>query len=127
MVQRIAALQQVKKEPDFEPLAIAFKRAVNILSGTESAAVNTKLFESPAETALHQKYASLVEPVQAFMNSREYLAALKLIATLRPEVDAFFDGVMVMVDNAALRNNRLALLHEISSLFENFADFTRLS
>ena len=69
----------------------------------------------------------LVEPVQAFMNSREYLAALKLIATLRPEVDAFFDGVMVMVDNAALRNNRLALLHEISSLFENFADFTRLS
>jgi len=127
MVQRIAALQQVKKEPDFEPLAIAFKRAVNILSGTEAAAVNTKLFESPAETALHQKYVSLVEPVQAFMNSREYLAALKLIATLRPEVDEFFDGVMVMVDNAALRNNRLALLHEISSLFENFADFTRLS
>ena len=127
MVQRIAALQQVKKEPDFEPLAIAFKRAVNILSGTEAAAVNTRLFESPAETALHQKYVSIVQPVQAFMNGREYLAALKLIATLRPEVDAFFDGVMVMVDDIALRNNRLALLHEISSLFENFADFTKLS
>ena len=127
MLQRIAALQQVKKEPDFEPLAIAFKRAVNILSGTETAAVNTRLFESPAETALHQKYVSIVQPVQAFMNGREYLAALKLIATLRPEVDAFFDGVMVMVDDIALRNNRLALLHEISSLFENFADFTKLS
>ena len=127
MVQRIAALQQVKKEPDFEPLAIAFKRAVNILSGTEAAAVNTKLFESPAETALHQKYEALCKNVQTLMNNKEYLAALKLIATLRPEVDAFFDGVMVMVDNVALRNNRLALLHEISSLFENFADFTKLS
>jgi glycyl-tRNA synthetase beta chain len=127
MVQRIAALQQVKKEPDFEPLAIAFKRAVNILSGTQAAAVNTSLFENPAETALHQKYEALCKNVQSLMNNKEYLAALKLIATLRPEVDAFFDGVMVMVDNIGLRNNRLALLHEISSLFENFADFTKLS
>ena len=61
------------------------------------------------------------------MQGKEYLPALKLIATLRPEVDSFFDNVMVMVEQEAIRTNRLALLQEVSSLFVNFADFTKLS
>jgi glycyl-tRNA synthetase beta chain len=127
MVKRVKALQQLKQAPDFEPLAIAFKRVVNILSGTDAGPVDTALLQHPAEIALHEKYAALSRQVISLMDSKEYLAALKCIATLRPEVDAFFDGVMVMVEDVALRNNRLALLHEIGSLFKNFADFTRLS
>jgi glycyl-tRNA synthetase beta chain len=127
MVLRIDALQQVKKEPDFEPLAIAFKRVVNILAGTISGTVSTKLFENPAESALHEKYLKIHDQVQSLMSSKNYRAALKLIATLRTEVDTFFDKVMVMTDNLSVRNNRLALLQEISSLFVNFADFTKLA
>lgn len=127
MVKRVQALQKLKQAPDFEPLAIAFKRVVNILSGTDAGPVDTALLQHPAEIALHEKYAALSRQVISLMDSKEYLAALKCIATLRPEVDAFFDGVMVMVEDVALRNNRLALLHEIGSFFKNFADFTRLS
>ncbi len=127
MKKRIEALQQVRQEPDFEPLVIAFKRVMNIRAGAVSATVNPSLFEDQAESALHQKYLTLCEQVQALMIRKDYLSALKLIATLRIEVDAFFDRVMVMTDKEALRTNRLALLHEVSSLFVSFADFTKLS
>ena len=127
MQRRIEALQQVKQVPDFEALAIAFKRVVNILAGAGSGAVSPGLFEEQAERDLHQKYLSLCGQVQSLMHKKEYLPALKLIATLRPEVDNFFDTVMVMVDQEAVRTNRLALLYEVSSLFVNFADFTKLS
>ena len=127
MQRRIEALQQVKQVPDFEALAIAFKRVVNILAGAGSGVVSPGLFEEQAERDLHQKYLSLCGQVQSLMHKKEYLPALKLIATLRTEVDNFFDTVMVMVDQEAVRTNRLALLYEVSSLFINFADFTRLS
>ena len=127
MQRRIEALQQVKKVPDFEALAIAFKRVVNILAGAGSGAVSPGLFAEQAERDLHQKYLSLCGQVQSLMHKKEYLPALKLIATLRTEVDNFFDTVMVMVDQEAVRTNRLALLYEVSSLFVNFADFTKLS
>ena len=127
MQRRIEALQQVKQVPDFEALAIAFKRVVNILAGAGSGAVSPGLFEEQAERDLHQKYLSLCGQVQSLMHKKEYLPALKLIATLRTEVDNFFDTVMVMVDQEAVRTNRLALLYEVSSLFVNFADFTKLS
>jgi glycyl-tRNA synthetase beta chain len=127
MQRRIEALQQVKKVPDFEALAIAFKRVVNILAGAGSGAVSPGLFEEQAERDLHQKYLSLCGQVQSLMHKKEYLPALKLIATLRTEVDNFFDTVMVMVEQEAIRTNRLALLQEVSSLFVNFADFTKLS
>ncbi len=127
MQRRIEALQQVKQVPDFEALAIAFKRVVNILAGAGSGVVSPGLFEEQAERDLHQKYLSLCGQVQSLMHKKEYLPALKLIATLRTEVDNFFDTVMVMVDQEAVRTNRLALLYEVSSLFVNFADFTKLS
>jgi len=127
MQKRIEALQQVKQVPDFEPLAIAFKRVVNILAGAGSETLDPGVFEVQAERDLHQKYLALLGPVQSLMQKKEYLPALKLIATLRPEVDSFFNNVMVMVEQEALRTNRLALLQEVSSLFINFADFTKLS
>jgi len=100
---------------------------MNIRAGAVFATVNPSLFEDQAESALHQKYLTLCEQVQSLMIRKDYLSALKLIATLRIEVDAFFDRVMVMTDTEALRTNRLALLHEVSSLFVSFADFTKLS
>jgi glycyl-tRNA synthetase beta chain len=127
MCNRIEAIERVKELPDFEPLVTAFKRMTNILAGTAPNSVNPNLFENQEEKALYNKYLKLRDPVQFFMGRKEYIEALKLIATLRPEVDGFFDNVMVMVEQDALRTNRLALLQEVSSLFINFADFTKLS
>jgi glycyl-tRNA synthetase beta chain len=127
MVERVKALQQMKKEPDFEPLAVAFKRVVNILSKAAPNRVNPDLFEKSEESALYQKYLSIHQQVETLMNKKEYLMALKLIATLRQTVDDFFDSVMVMVENSEIRDNRLGLLFSISSLFTNFADFTKIA
>ena len=127
MVKRIEAIEQVKKLPDFEPLVTAFKRVANILAGTTPHAVNSDLFENQAEHALYNKYLAVSKPVRHFMEVHNYITALSTIATLRPEVDSFFDNVMVMVDQESIRTNRQALLQEVSSLFVNFADFTKLS
>jgi len=127
ILKRIEAIERVKELPDFDPLVTAFKRMANILAETTTNEVNPNLFENQAENALYNKYLELREPVQYFMNTKEYLTALGTIATLRPEVDNFFDNVMVMVEQEAIRTNRLALLQEVSSLFIDFADFTKLS
>ena len=127
MCNRINAIERVKELPDFEPLVTAFKRMTNILAGTTPNPVNPNVFENQAEKVLYNKYLELRDPVQFFMGTKEYIEALKRIATLRPEVDSFFDNVMVMVEEEELRTNRLALLQEVSSLFVNFADFTKLS
>jgi len=122
---RINAIERVKELPDFEPLVIAFKRVANILAETTPGTVNPQLFEHQAEKALHNKYLEVSKPVHHFMKVSDYITALSTIATLRPEVDSFFDNVMVMVEQEALRTNRLSLLQEVSSLFVNFADFTK--
>ena len=61
------------------------------------------------------------------LDDRRYTEALQRLASLRQPVDTFFDDVMVMVDDAALRNNRLALLGELRALFLDIADISRLS
>lgn len=127
MLNRINAIERVKELPDFEPLVTAFKRMTNILAETTPNAVNPNLFENQAENTLYNKYLEIKNPVRFFMEGKQYQTALSTIATLRPEVDSFFDNVMVMVEQEAIRTNRLALLQEVSSLFVNFADFTKLS
>ena len=64
--------------------------------------------------------------VDACIKAGDYGAALKEISTLRPHVDLFFDDVMVMVDDFALRTNRIALLSSVAALFRNIADFSQI-
>jgi len=125
---RIEALQQMKKDPDFEALSIAFKRVVNILkAGTPEAGVETGLFEHDAERALFDKYLEIRDTVITLMKQRRYVDALKLISTIRAAVDGFFDSVLVMADDAGVRQNRCALLGAIASLFTGFADFSKIA
>jgi glycyl-tRNA synthetase beta chain len=127
---RVQALEKLKAEPDFEPLAVAFKRVVNIIKKAdtaESRAVNEGLFEAPCEGNLYSAFQSIRQQVGECLDDGRFDEALRKIATLRPAVDAFFDGVMVMAENEAIRRNRLALLGEISDLFASFADFSKLS
>jgi glycyl-tRNA synthetase beta chain len=124
---RIAALAEFKGRPDFEPLAVAFKRVCNIVKEPVTAVVDEALFQDDAEKALHGAFRAVAGAVAAKVAGRDYLAALTEIATLKGGVDAFFDKVMVMAEDERVRNNRLALLQEIKGLFRDIADFAKLA
>lgn len=126
------ALQRLKSEPDFEILATAFKRVVNIIKKADSAetvsqTVNESLFEHDSESALFNIYKDINGRVAGYIESGNIDKAFLEIASMRESVDRFFDDVMVMVDNIDIRRNRLALLGQISGLFEQLADFSKIS
>jgi glycyl-tRNA synthetase beta chain len=128
--QRAAALQQLKDKPDFEPIAVSFKRVVNIIRRAEGftpGEVREGLFAHPSESGLLSAYRSVHGLVQDDLRRGLYAKALGRVATLRQPVDAFFDDVMVMVEEAEVRQNRLSLLALVAGLFDTFADFSKLS
>jgi len=131
---RVKALESLKARPDFQPLAIGFKRVVNIIrksgqaeEGAAPETVNASLFEHDSEGALLDKFKAVDEKITRAMANNSFDQALVEVASLRDAVDRFFDGVMVMAEDAAIRRNRLALLGQIAALFAKFADFSKLS
>jgi glycyl-tRNA synthetase beta chain len=126
---RIKAIDTLRKQSDFEPLSIAFKRVGNILkksSPDKDLQVDTNLLEDKAEKELYEEVNNFAKEVKFLSEKGDYDGALKKIALLRPFVDSFFDNVMVMVDNERIKTNRIALLLEINKLFQNIADFSKL-
>ena len=89
--------------------------------------MNPDLFEHASEAGLYSAYSEVDGKVSQAMDRGLFDQALREIASLRTAVDTFFDGVMVMADNADVRDNRLALLGHIAALFGRFADFSKLS
>ncbi len=126
--RRVAALHNVRLEAaaEFTQLSAAFKRAKNILgkerAGEVQAAgeVQESLLVEPAERALFQKVQSLRA------TDGGYEARLRALATLRAPVDSFFDDVLVMAEDQAVRENRLGLLEDTLSLFYRIADISKL-
>ncbi len=128
-VSRIRALDKLRQQPDFEPLAVTFKRVGNILKKTEpgsTVSINPDLFEEPAEKTLFNTCQDIQKTVESLIDKGDYDNALKNIASLRPHVDTFFDDVMVMTQNEAVKLNRIALLQNVSGLFKDIADFTKI-
>ena len=128
--RRSVALEKLKGKPDFEPLATAFKRVENILKKAQTATIaqiDETLFERPAETDLYSACQSVSAKVDDLMDQGDLDSALGIIATLRKPVDIFFDDVMVMAQDQAVRDNRLALLAAISAIFGQIADFSQIS
>ena len=131
---RVNALESLKARPDFEPLAVGFKRVVNIIrksgqkeEGAAPEAIDTKLFEHESEGALFEEFKAVDQKVSDAMEKESFDRALMEIASLRDAVDRFFEGVMVMAEDTGIRRNRLALLGQIAALFGKFADFSKLS
>jgi glycyl-tRNA synthetase beta chain len=128
--RRAEALEQLKAKPDFEPLAVAFKRVVNIIKkadDTQTGDPDPKLFQHESEDALLTAYELVKRKFEDDLAKGLFDQALVKIASLRDPVDAFFEGVMVMAEDINVRGNRLALLDKIAALFGKFADFSRLS
>ncbi|MCG6971852.1 MAG: glycine--tRNA ligase subunit beta [Desulfobacterales bacterium] len=127
---RVRAIQDLKAAADFEPLAVAFKRVVNIIKKADlpvRKTVDEILFEHASEKALYLAYKDLQGKVSGHLDKGRFDQAFREIAKLRDPVDAFFDGVMVMSKDKKIRNNRLSLLAMISDLFGQFADFSKIS
>jgi glycyl-tRNA synthetase beta chain len=127
--KRLESLQVFRRLPEAEALAAANKRIRNILrqaGGAPANAVNPALLREEAEKNLAKQVADASASVGPLFAAGDYGAALKRLAGLRPAVDAFFDKVMVMVDDTAVRDNRLALLNNLSELFLGAADISRL-
>ncbi len=128
--KRARALESLKSDADFNPLAIAFRRVVNIIRKNEAdtaGEVDESRFEDESETVLWNAVKEVSGTVDALLATGEFESALRQIATLRTPVDAFFDGVMVMAEDPVLKSNRLALLGRIAALFDAIADFSRIS
>ena len=125
-LRKIEAMEGFKNHPDFEPLAIAFKRVVNILKDFKGGSVDPSLFDSRAEADLYDSFSNIRERANGCIDEGRYSDALSEMATLRKPVDAFFEEVMVMAEDEKIRSNRLSLLEEISNLFYRIADFSRI-
>lgn len=129
-VQRVRAVQQFRQRPEAEALAGANKRIQNLLRRAETergAAVVPERLEVPAEQFLFEALAAIEPRVEAAVQRGDYVGALEDLAGLRAPVDAFFTDVMVMVDDAPLRANRLALLERLAARFDAVADISRLA
>lgn len=126
-VERIKALSALKGRDDFEPLTVAFKRVGNIIKGGLRQPVDQALLSDDAEKSLYEAGQKVQSEVAELVSTRNYTQALETIAGLRAPVDCFFENVMVMSDDEAVKNNRLALLTSISDLFSGIADFSRIA
>ncbi|MDP2840503.1 MAG: glycine--tRNA ligase subunit beta, partial [Syntrophales bacterium] len=123
---KIRVMADFKSHPDFQPLAIAFKRVVNIIRGFQNGAVDPALLSGPEEKNLHEAFLKIRETVLTHISGGDYSAVLFDLARLREPVDAFFEAVLVMAEDEKVRFNRLSLLEEISTLFHDVADFSRI-
>ncbi|MFK5927575.1 MAG: glycine--tRNA ligase subunit beta [Desulfuromusa sp.] len=126
-LDRIKALSALKRLDNFEPLAVAFKRVENIIKEGLDQPVDPALLTEDCEKILFENLQEVEAKVKKYISERDYTQALSIIAGLRPPVDAFFESVMVMVDDEAVKKNRLALLTSIAGLFKGIADFRRIA
>jgi glycyl-tRNA synthetase beta chain len=130
VLPRLTALQKFRELPEAEALAAANKRIRNILRQAEAivipANVNEALLSEDAERALAAAVRQKRDEVRPLLDAEDYAATLTCLASLRPTVDGFFDRVMVMTDDTALRANRLALLKDLNGVFLQVADISKL-
>ena len=131
-VARAEAVRNVRGTADFESISVAFKRIKNILRQANETGKRIRPMLDPgalheeAEIELGRKIPAIAAAVDSFRLERAYARALAEISTIRPAVDAFFDKVMVMVEDENLRANRLALLATLLKEFSTIADFSEI-
>ena len=129
LTAKLQAVVQFKQLPESAALAAANKRVQNLLKKSEGALgnVDAALLQQDEEKALFAAVQDLQPKVQAALDAQNFAAALSALAAVKPQVDAFFDGVMVMADDAAVKQNRLNLLNVLSNLLNAVADIALLA
>jgi glycyl-tRNA synthetase beta chain len=128
LVRRMRALHTITSRPEFDPLIIGFKRAHRLCEKEQwdRKPVDPALFGHQAEAELYQKVQATNQEFGASIERGDYGRALDLLVRMKEPIDAFFAGVMVNADDAAIRGNRLSLLKDVDELFMAFADFSQI-
>ncbi len=128
--RRIDAIGTFAQLPEAEALAAANKRIRNILRKAEGAipgSIDPSLLREPAESELAEAVTAAIDDTGVALAQKDYVAVLGRLARLRPQVDAFFDAVMVNAEDPALRGNRLALLRTLGDRLGSVAAIEHLS
>lgn len=130
---RAIALRDIRQSaPDFEAVITAAERTANIVRGpkaTEHLILDPEALSEPAEKSLFEAYQAAARVVEAALSpeaERDYQAAWRALAGLREPIDNFFDGVLVMAEDEAVRRNRLALLAAVDDLFLRLLDVQQI-
>ncbi|MBI5885468.1 MAG: glycine--tRNA ligase subunit beta [Deltaproteobacteria bacterium] len=130
-VARITAVEGFKADPAFARLIVAFKRVSNIIVSRDGAnrgpAPDAALFQEDAERALFETATRLSPLIEGYTKDGDYASVFTALASIKDDVDRFFDKVLVMADDPAIRANRMALLEFIHSLYYKTADLSRLN
>lgn len=126
LVDRAEALRAVRNSPEFLSILDSAKRIANITAGGSDRQVSAGLLQHPTEKRLASLADLVGDQVDELIAGRRYRAALESFAGMAPELEKFFVDVMVMVEDEALRNNRMALLRRVGSVVNKIADVTRV-
>jgi len=132
VVRRVEAVEAFRRLPEAEGLAAANKRVANILrqaaaKGESFTSAESAKLKEPAERELYSALAITASNAKGLYERGDFTGFLQTFAALKGPVDAFFDTVMVMVDDRELRQNRLALLAELRSEMNRVADIAKLA
>jgi glycyl-tRNA synthetase beta chain len=126
LVDRIEALKAVRNDPDFLSILDSAKRIANITEGHSETTVDRAKLENDAEKRLNDLADTVSQQVDELIADRHYRDALRSFAAMAPELEHFFRDVMVMVDDEAVRKNRMSLLRKVGSSVEKIADVTKI-
>lgn len=126
IMARVAAVQEFKGTVLMEDLLVAYSRANNLSKKWDKTDIDPGLFSDESEGALYERLKLIEQQCAVFLEDRDYAAALRSLASLRPEADRFFEGVMVMVEDERVRANRLGILKQMALLFRKVAEFGQL-
>ncbi len=125
--RRAEALTTLRQREDFEAVTQAFSRVTNILAkAPEAGAVDENLLKEEAERRLHRRFLALRPGVERLCQAGNFVEAFGQLGELCGPIDGYFQEVMVMAEDAALRSNRLSMLAQVASTLELIADFTKL-
>jgi glycyl-tRNA synthetase beta chain len=127
-LERVEAVEAVRREEDFVPIAVSFKRVANILSQAEESEgeLDPALMTEDAERALAGDYMQAKGMLDELIGRRNYRDALAIMASLGPSLDRFFTEVMVLTEDPAVRGNRVALLRAMRDQFYRVARFSEI-
>ncbi len=134
-IERSEAVSAMRGSEDFEAIATQFKRMKNIVRQADDkglfkfapgSGADPNLLQEPAEQNLYRRATEIGSEFQVLRMTREYQRALEHMASLRPDVDRFFEEIMVMVDEKVVRDNRLTMLAQMLHAFFYIADFSEI-
>jgi len=124
--RRVDALHEFRENPDFEDLLVSFKRMWNIIKDEKVFSFSEEVLAEDEERELFRYFMEIRESVEQNVKVKNYREVYRILSSLKPYVDRFFDHVLVMDENPALRKNRIGLLQAIIRIFSEIIDISKI-